>query len=128
LHIVEEHYSPAVRSELRKMGREPVAETLHNPNCPAVKKEDIPFSMIYPENGARLFLPSSDALSTMGFVALAAHKQKDSELQWFLNGAFLGYTKGTHKMPINIGTGEHRLGVQDSLGRYVETRFRVRAN
>jgi len=127
LHIVEEHYSPAVRSELRKMGKEPKAETLHNPLCPA-KKDDLPFSITYPENGARLFLPSGDALSSMGFMALAAHKQKNAELQWFLNGNFLGYTKETHKMAINIGTGEHRLGVQDSLGRYAETRFRVRAS
>jgi penicillin-binding protein 1C len=122
LHIVEEHYIPSVRSELRKIGREPKAETLHNPLCRA-KKEEIPFFITYPENGAKLFLPSGDALNTMGFVALAAHKHKNAVLQWFLNGAFLGSTKGVHKMPVNIGTGEHRLGVQDSLGSYMETKF-----
>jgi len=126
LHIIEEHYTPAVRSALRKTGREPKAETLHNPHCPA-KKEEIQFSIVYPENGARLFLPSSDALSNMGFVAIAAHKQRDAELQWFLNGAFLGSTKGEHKMAVTVGSGEYRIGVQDSLGIYLETKFRVRA-
>jgi penicillin-binding protein 1C len=127
LRIVEEHYSPAVRNELRKTGREPKAETLHNPRCLA-KKEGAQFSIVYPENGARLFLPSGDALSEMGFIAVAAHKQRDAELQWFLNGAFLGITKGEHKMAVTVGSGEHRIGVQDSLGIYLETRFRVRAS
>jgi penicillin-binding protein 1C len=126
LHIVEEHYSPAVRNELRKTGREPKAEALHNPRCLA-KKESAQFSIVYPENGAKLFLPSSDALSEMGFIAIAAHKQRDAELQWFLNGAFLGITKGEHKMAVTVGSGEHRIGVQDTLGIYLETRFRVRA-
>ncbi|MDR1829755.1 MAG: penicillin-binding protein 1C [Candidatus Fibromonas sp.] len=126
LHIVEEHYTPAVRSALRRTGREPQAETLHNPRCPA-KKTEIQFSIVYPENGTRLFLPSSDALSNMGFVAIAAHKQRDAELQWFLNGAFLGSTKGEHKMAVTVGSGEYRIGVQDTLGIYLETKFRVRA-
>jgi penicillin-binding protein 1C len=127
LHIIEAHYTPAVRSELRKVGREPAEEILHNPICRA-KKEALPFSIAYPENGARLFLPSKDALSEMGFIALAVHKQREAELHWFLNGAFLGNTKGDHKMPITIGTGEYRLGVQDALGRYVETKFKVISN
>ncbi|MDR1812506.1 MAG: penicillin-binding protein 1C [Candidatus Fibromonas sp.] len=126
LRTVKEHYTPAVRSELRKKGREPNAETLHNPSCPA-KKEEIQFSIVYPENGARLFLPSGDALNTMGFIAIAAHKQKNAELQWFLDGAFLGSTKNEHKMAVTVGSGEHRIGAQDSLGVYLETRFRVRA-
>jgi penicillin-binding protein 1C len=63
----------------------------------------------------------------MGFIALAAHKQRDAELQWFLNGAFLGTTKENHKMAVTVGSGDHRIGVQDSLGVYSETRFRVRA-
>jgi len=126
LHIIEEHYSPSVRNELRKTGREPKAETLHNPSCLA-KKEGIQFSIVYPENGARLFLPSSDALSEMGFIAIAAHKQRDAELQWFLDGNFLGTTKSEHKMAVTVGSGEHRIGVQDTLGIYLESRFRVRA-
>jgi penicillin-binding protein 1C len=126
LHIVEERYPPPVRGELRKTGREPKAETLHNPHCLA-KKEEIQFSIIYPENGARLFLPSGDVLNTMGFIAVAAHKQREAELQWFLNGMFLGNTKGNHKMAVTVGSGEHRIGVQDSLGIYLEARFRVRA-
>jgi penicillin-binding protein 1C len=100
---------------------------LHNPHC-LNKKEEIQFSITYPENRARLFLPGSDALNTMGFVAIAAHKQREAELQWFLNGTFLGITKGEHKMAVTVGSGEHRIGVQDTLGAYLETRFRVRAN
>jgi len=126
LHIIEEHYSPSVRNELRKTGREPKAETLHNPHCLA-KKEVAQFSIVYPENGAKLFLPSSDALSEMGFIAIAAHKQRDAELQWFLDGNFLGTTKSDHKMAVTARSGEHRIGVQDAHGIYLETRFRVRA-
>jgi len=126
LHVIEETYAPAVRRELRRLGREPKPEPLHNPLCPA-KKEEFQFSMVYPENGARLFLPSADALSSMGFVAIAAHKQRDAKLQWFLNGEFLGSTKGEHKMAVTVGNGEHRIGVQDTLGMYLETKFRVRA-
>ena len=126
LQVVEENYAPAVRRELRRLGREPEAEPLHNPLCPA-KKEEIPFSMVYPETGARLFLPSADALSSMGFIAIAAHKQREAELHWFLNGEFLGSTKGEHKMAVTVGSGQHRIGVQDTLGTYLETRFRVRA-
>ncbi|MCL2100873.1 MAG: penicillin-binding protein 1C [Fibromonadales bacterium] len=126
LRIVEEHYTPAVRNQLRRIGREPKAETFHNPHCPAKKTETL-FSITYPENGARLFLPSKDALSEMGFVATAAHKERDAELQWFLNGTFLGVTRGEHKMAVSVGTGEHRIGVQDLLGVYLEARFRVRS-
>jgi len=127
LLVVEEHYTPAVRRELRRLGKEPKAEPVHNPLCPA-KKEEAQFSIVYPENGTRLFLPSEDALSSMGFVAIAAHKQRDAELQWFLNGEFLGITKGEHKMAVTVGSGEYRIGVQDSLGVYLEAKFRVRAN
>ena len=122
--VVEEYYPPSVRNELRKIGREKKAEILHNPKCRA-QKEVLPFSITYPEYGAKLFLPSKDALSEMGFVALAAHTQKDGELQWFLNGIFLGKTKDSHSYSVTVGAGEHRLGVQDSTGRYAETRFWV---
>jgi penicillin-binding protein 1C len=124
LHVTEARYSAAVRNELRKIGREPTAETVHNPLCKA-KNETLPFSIRYPEFGARLFLPGRDAVSEMGFVALAAHKERNAELQWFLNGIYLGNTRENHNMAITAPGGEHRLGVQDSLGRYSEVKFRV---
>jgi len=125
LSVIEEYYTPAVRAQLRKNGGEEKPEILHNPKCRA-PKEAFPFSITYPENGARLFLPGKDAINEMGFVALAAHTQRNTELQWFLNGTFLGITKDVHKMPISVGTGEYRLGVQDSRGRYAEIKFAVR--
>ncbi len=124
LHITEARYSAAVRNELRKIGREPPAEITHNPLCKA-QNEALPFSIRYPEPGARLFLPKEDAVTEMGFVALAAHKERNAGLQWFLNGMYLGNTRENHSMAITAPGGEHRLGVQDSLGRYAEVQFRI---
>ncbi|GHV10845.1 penicillin-binding protein 1C [Fibrobacterales bacterium] len=127
LHKIEEHYTPAVRAELRKIGKEPPAEFLHNPLCSALK-EDFPFAIIYPQNGAKLFLPKGDAQNTMGFIAQVAHKQASAELQWFLDGAFLGSTFGTngnHKMSVNVPSGRHKIVVQNREGQVREIVFYI---
>jgi penicillin-binding protein 1C len=123
--VIEEHYSPAVMAQLRKNGTLKSPPLAHNPHCRASRESTAPFNITYPQNAARLFLPSQDALNEMGFVATAAHTQKDAQLQWFLDAAFLGTTYNSHKMPIRTGKGEHRLGVQDTLGRYTEIKFTV---
>jgi len=127
VHVALESWPPAVRAQWLQRGVEPPPEPSLDSNCVASLSE-APFGIVYPSSGTRIYLPRADAVSSAGFIARVAHREKSVTLYWFMDGVALGETSGDHKMAIRATTGSHILVVQDASGRSRQTRFSVRAS
>lgn len=80
---------------------------------------------IYPERGARLFIPLQ-LDGTHGKVGLeAAHRERDAVVHWDLDGEHVGSTRGEHRITLDLPAGRHELTLTDRYGRSISTRFTV---
>jgi len=87
--------------------------------------DDKPIGMIYPELFAHLFIPVQ-LDGTQGQVVLhAAHRDPMAELNWDLDGNYIGRTNGDHRMGVDLPPGTHRLTLTDQRGRTLSTSFQV---
>ncbi|HRZ90465.1 MAG TPA: penicillin-binding transpeptidase domain-containing protein, partial [Spirochaetia bacterium] len=77
------------------------------PGCGTV--EDIPVTVLVPEEGARLFIPVELDGTPGRAVFRAVHRDPRARLFWHLDGEYLGETSGP----------EHRLEVRPARGRSV---------
>ncbi|HRH38308.1 MAG TPA: penicillin-binding protein 1C, partial [Flavobacteriales bacterium] len=84
-----------------------------------------PMQMIYPENGAKLFIPVQLSGETGRVVLHAAHNVPGATVHWDLDGNYLGSTVGDHRFTTSLGDGEHRLTLTDADGAHLEMGFRV---
>ena len=84
-----------------------------------------PMQMIYPENGATLYIPVQLSGELGRVVLHAAHAVAGAIVHWDLDGNYLGSTVGDHQLAIAIGEGEHRLTVTAADGASLTTRFRT---
>jgi penicillin-binding protein 1C len=82
-------------------------------------------AVIYPENGATLYLPVGMDGHTADLVALATHREPGATLHWSLDGIALGGTNGVHQHALRLANGVHLLTVTDDLGRQASVRFRT---
>lgn len=91
---------------------------------PAVRSQ-LPMQMIYPENGAKLFIPVQLSGETGRVVLHAAHQEPSTVVHWDLDGNYLGSTVGDHRMTTALNDGEHRLTLTDDDGTRLEIAFRA---
>lgn len=81
--------------------------------------------IIYPERGARLFVPVQ-LDGTHGQVGLeAAHREQDAVLYWSLDGEHIASTRGEHRIAVYLPQGRHELTLTDHYGRFRSTTFTV---
>jgi penicillin-binding protein 1C len=81
--------------------------------------------IIYPERGARIFVPVQ-LDGTHDQVGLeAAHREPDAMLYWSLDGEHLGTTRGEHRIAVDLPQGRHELTLTDQHGRFRSTSFTV---
>ena len=86
---------------------------------------ELPFSLLQPENGSRVYVPVDiDGLPGMT-VFQAAHRDARSVLYWHLDGEYLGSTREIHQMEARPGPGIHRLSLVDQEGRRIERSFEI---
>lgn len=82
--------------------------------------------MIYPERGARVFLPKGLQGIHHSLVLEAAHRDRSARVHWDLNGHYLGTTSGEHRITASPGEGMQRLSLTDDAGNTLQTVFTVR--
>lgn len=81
--------------------------------------------MVYPEQGATLYVPVQ-LHGELGRVVLqAAHRAPGARLHWDLDGDYLGSTIGEHQLTTSIADGEHRLTLTDDSGAHLNVAFRT---
>lgn len=81
--------------------------------------------LIYPKSGARMFIPRDAAGRPGKAVFELAHRNKQSAVYWHLDGAFIGVTRGAHRLGLNPESGDHQLTLVDEEGQFLEQRFTV---
>ena len=103
-----------------------VAHPSYRPLPPSiVGTDDAPIGMIYPEPSAHLFIPVQLDGKHGQVVLHAAHREPMAELNWDLDGNYIGRTNGDHRMAVDLPPGTHRLTLTDQRGRTLNTSFEV---
>jgi penicillin-binding protein 1C len=84
--------------------------------------------VLYPEQGARLFIPTELDGTQGKAVVLVTHRELDAVVEWDLDGSYAGRTTGDHRMALSPGEGTHRLTLTDQHGNRSERHFTVVAS
>lgn len=83
------------------------------------------FEIIFPEDGAHIFIPTLLDGSAGAFTVKAAHKNPSAVLYWDADGKYLGKTKTIHQLDIRMGYGTHVLTLTDQKGMQEKRRFTI---
>lgn len=86
--------------------------------------DENPMQMVYPENGASLYVPVQLNGELGRLVLKAAHRRPGSRIHWDLDGTYLGSTTNEHQLAEQVPDGEHHLTITDEEGARLEIRFR----
>lgn len=84
-----------------------------------------PLQLIYPSDGATLFLPLDFDGNRQETVFQAAHNQPDATVYWYVDATFIGKTEGTHEMSLALNAGKHTLTLMDSQGHELTCSFKM---
>lgn len=85
--------------------------------------EHPPMGLIYPENGAQLFIPIQLDGTSAQVVLHAAHRDPQAVINWDLDGSFIGRTTSDHRITVDPQQGAHQLTLTDQQGRTLTSRF-----
>jgi len=81
--------------------------------------------VIYPKNGAKIYVPL-EADGTRGrMICNAAHRQPGMKIFWHLDDQYVGETKDFHQMALNPPPGNHILTLVDGNGNTIRIGFEV---
>lgn len=83
------------------------------------------FSLIYPSENTRMYLPNDLAGQRQAMVFKAHHYDKAAQLYWYLDGRYLGSTVEFHTMEIQTTKGKHLLTLTDATGAEVFRKFEL---
>ncbi|WCT11044.1 penicillin-binding protein 1C [Mucilaginibacter jinjuensis] len=84
-----------------------------------------PMELIYPKDGAKVYVPL-EADGTRGrMICNAAHRQTGIKIFWHLDNQYVGETKDYHQMALNPSAGKHVLTLVDANGNRLQSYFEV---
>ncbi|MBK9175743.1 MAG: penicillin-binding protein 1C [Flavobacteriales bacterium] len=86
---------------------------------------ELPIQMVYPEQGAVLYVPVVLDGELGRLVLRAAHRSPAALVHWDLDGNYLGSTVRDHQMAVTAADGEHRLTLTDESGTRLDVDFRT---
>lgn len=84
-----------------------------------------PMELIYPKNGARLYIPIQADGTRGQMVCNAADRQANIKIFWHLDDQYIGVTKDFHQMALSPSPGSHVLTLVDAKGNTLKTTFVV---
>jgi penicillin-binding protein 1C len=93
------------------------------PDCGTITQRTM--EMIYPKDGAKVYVPLEADGSRGRVICNAAHRQPGIKLFWNLDDQYMGQTTGYHQMALNPAPGKHILTLVDADGNRLQTRFEV---
>lgn len=94
------------------------------PGCdPAASDQARRMSLVYPSDGARIYIPKEREGTRGKVVFEVAHRDPGAVIYWHMDDHYLGSTRGEHKMAIDAPFGPHQFTVVDDQGESLS--FRV---
>jgi penicillin-binding protein 1C len=84
-----------------------------------------PMELIYPKEGARLYIPLEVDGTRGQMICNAADRQANTKIFWHLDGRYMGVTKDFHQMALSPAPGAHVLTLVDAKGNTFRTAFTV---
>lgn len=81
--------------------------------------------LVYPKSDAKIFIPRELDGQTGHAVFELAHRDPVATVYWHLDGAYIGLTRGNHRLPFQPMTGKHLLTLVDESGETLERSFEV---
>ena len=115
-------YPPQVAQYLRQRGQSVGTLPPFMPGCAA---QESGVEIVYPGQGAKLWLPRDIGGRVQKISLRAASDQQDTTLYWYLDSSYLGATSGRHEMPVQPEHGWHQLMVIAGGGKQQTVRFFV---
>ncbi|RKR82437.1 penicillin-binding protein 1C [Mucilaginibacter gracilis] len=84
-----------------------------------------PMDLIYPKDGARVYVPLEADGSRGRMVCTAAHRQSGIKIFWHLDDRYIGETVNYHQLALNPPAGKHKLTLVDANGSRLQIFFEV---
>jgi penicillin-binding protein 1C len=96
------------------------------PFMPGCVNETIkPLDIVYPEEGAKIYVPLELSGERGKTVFRAADRNSSAKLFWHLDNDYIGTTVQFHQMALNPLPGKHILTVEDENGESVTRSFEI---
>ena len=86
-----------------------------------------PMEVIYPKDGAKIYVPLEADGSRGRVIFSAAHRQAGVKIFWHLDDEYVGETRDFHQIALNPEPGKHILTLVDGNGNTVHIGFEVLA-
>jgi penicillin-binding protein 1C len=86
---------------------------------------DNPIGLIYPDEHAKLFIPTDLNGKKSAVVFKAVHRDSNAILYWHLDNHFLKQTQEFHQVEVIIKPGWHQVTLVDESGSSLQRRFLV---
>jgi penicillin-binding protein 1C len=93
------------------------------PGCTAEALKQI--ELIYPENGAKIYVPIEITGEKGNTIFTAAHRNAGAHLFWHLDNNYVGSTFQFHQMAFNPSPGKHSITVVDEQGETISRSFEI---
>ncbi|MES2265941.1 MAG: penicillin-binding protein 1C [Bacteroidota bacterium] len=93
------------------------------PGCE--QAEANPMELIYPKNGAKIYVPLEADGKRGRLICNAAHRQSGMKIFWHLDDKYMGESSAYHQMALNPIAGRHKLTLVDANGNTLQINFEV---
>ncbi len=94
------------------------------PDC-AQSERGNPMEVVYPKDGAKIYVPLEADGSRGRVIFDAANRQAGVKIFWHLDDDYVGETKDFHQIALNPPPGKHTLTLVDGNGNEVHVGFEV---
>ncbi|MBS1523014.1 MAG: penicillin-binding protein 1C [Bacteroidetes bacterium] len=86
-----------------------------------------PMELIYPKDGAKVYVPLEADGNRGRMICNAAHRQAGVKIFWHLDDKYVGETTDFHQIALNPPAGKHKLTLVDGNGNNLQINFEVLA-
>ncbi|MDB5157396.1 MAG: penicillin-binding protein [Mucilaginibacter sp.] len=84
-----------------------------------------PMEVIYPKDGAKIYIPLEVDGSRGRMICNVAHRQPGTKIFWHLDDQYIGVTVDFHQMALNPPPGNHVLTLVDNKGNTINVSFTI---
>ncbi|MFI5160901.1 MAG: penicillin-binding protein 1C [Sphingobacteriales bacterium] len=94
------------------------------PDCALTQKSN-PMELIYPKEGAKIYVPLEVDGKRGRMVCNAAHRQPGIKIFWHLDDKYVGETTDFHQLALDPPVGQHKLTLVDANGNTIQVNFEI---
>ncbi|MBC7889563.1 MAG: penicillin-binding protein 1C [Ferruginibacter sp.] len=91
----------------------------------AFQENGRPIELIYPQEGAKIYVPVELSGEKGKTIFTAAHRRAGAKIFWSLDDAFAGTTQNFHQIALDPAVGKHIITLVDESGISVSRQFEI---